>query len=264
MLTLGFGTLANAMACHRGSTGMLLHWCGGFINKYWTNVSAVVHVIRHDGVSSNLADLSMASLFCRGVKAMILSALHHGRRVPSSLNRAATSAIASPTEKHWVCLTRMSKPSPGWGRRRERREMGSGSLCPAGHCHSPAGEEEEGGCLWGTKDPACSTFLPLPGSGGRAASSEQHRYVFQSYWLIIFKCLLSGDAPERLPASLHWHLFSTSCGSLCCCPFDQDLTAWAGDNPIPARVPATSSGAGDLPILAVVIAGRVPGDHVYH
>lgn len=58
--------------------------------------------------------------------------------------------------------------------------IGSGSLCPAGHCHSLAGEDEEGGCLWGVKEPAHSALPPLPGSGGRAASSEQHRDVFQS------------------------------------------------------------------------------------
>lgn len=112
---------------------------------------------------------------------MVLSALHCGRRVPSPLNRAATSAIASPTEKHQVCLAGVSKLSPGWGGRRERVEMGSESPCPAGHCHSLAGEEEEGGCLWGRKDPARSTFLPLPGSGGGAAGSKRHGYVFQSY-----------------------------------------------------------------------------------
>lgn len=56
---------------------------------------------------------------------------------------------------------------------------------------------------------------------------------------------------------------SARAAALCCCPFDQDLTARAGDAPIPARVPVTPGGAGDLPILSMIAAGRVPGDHVY-
>lgn len=48
--------------------------------------------------------------------------------------------------------------------------MGSRSL---------AGEKKEDGCLQGTKEPAHSTFLPLPGSAGGAAGSEQRGCVFQ-------------------------------------------------------------------------------------
>lgn len=58
--------------------------------------------------------------------------------------------------------------------------MGFGSHCPAGHCHSPAGEEDEGGRLRGMKI-LRSTLLLLAGSGARAASSKQHGYVFQPY-----------------------------------------------------------------------------------
>lgn len=65
---------------------------------------------------------------------------------------------------------------PHWGfqtepwLRRERIEMGSRSL---------AGEKKEDGCLQGTKEPAHSTFLPLPSSAGGAAGSEQRGCVFQ-------------------------------------------------------------------------------------
>lgn len=59
------------------------------------------------------------------VKRMGLSALHDGRRAPTFPCRTAALAIASPTEKHQVCLPEVSNPSPGWGGRRKRVRMGS-------------------------------------------------------------------------------------------------------------------------------------------
>lgn len=95
----------------------------------------------------------------------------HGVKPQGRLLLFLTGQLLQPLLHH-----REAPDLPHWGfqtepwLRKERMEMGSRSL---------AGEEEEDGCLRGTKEPAHSTFLPLLGSAGRAAGSEQHGCVFQ-------------------------------------------------------------------------------------
>lgn len=145
------------------------------------------------------------------------------------------ASITACEQRSCNCTLACSEPAENtlqWVKSQRNRFVCSGCL------------QRGGWLLQGRKQPACSPSLPLA-----------HSPALQPCWLIIFKCLLSGAAPQGLPASRRWHLFSMSCISLCCHPFDRDLTARA----VTAEVPVTPTELGTSPSSAIV-AGGVPAD----